>query len=57
MKWWEKELQSLFEACMKDDREIELSDYIEQHASPEFLAMSAAEHERLESLHERGIWE
>lgn len=57
MEWWKKELQELFEACMKDDKDIELSDYIEQHASPEFLAMSAAEHERLENLHARGIWE
>lgn len=57
MEWWEKELSELFEACMKDDNEIEFSDYIDQHASPEFLAMSSAEHERLEKLHARGTWE
>lgn len=57
MEWWEKELNELFEAYMKDDKEIEFSDYIEQHASPEFLAMSAAEQNRLDALHARGIWE
>ncbi|MBQ8306959.1 MAG: hypothetical protein IJX90_12170 [Blautia sp.] len=57
MEWWKRELQGLYEAFMKDDREIEFSEYIEQHASPRFLAMAAAEHNRLEALHARGIRE
>ena len=57
MEWWENELNELFEACMKDTAEVEFSDYIEQHASPEFLAMSSAEEERSQALHARGIWE
>lgn len=57
MAWWERELQRLFDAYMRDNKEIEFSDYIEQYASSEFLAMSKAEHDRLEALRARGIWE
>ena len=57
MDWWEKELSELFDRYMDSDEEVDFSDYIDKHASPEFLAMSAAEHERIEALHARGIWE
>lgn len=51
------EAQDLMEQWINSDEDLEVDQFFEKYASAEYLDAMHKEHERLEALHARGIWE